>query len=549
MCKKVVLLTSLIMAVLTSVSLAADVSWTNGTGDGLWTTAGNWNPPYLPEIAYQDKAKINRMDGPLISDGMAAQCQWLALGDGSPAAMHMTGGTLNVSGTGDSWTIIAYGPADVATLTVDGGAIATSNRVFVGFQGSGTIVMNGGTFNIGGTFGIGYGEAAFNTGRGYVYLNGGNINVSGTFIMSSPAGALGRLDVSGGTLTLTGDKRTTVNGYVNAGYIVSFNGMGIVNVAYDGTNTIVTGQMNPNIARVPQPANNAAGVAPYAALGWMAGDTATAQDIYFGTDETAVLSATPSTAGIYRGTQAADNCAYIPAGLERGTKYYWRIDSFADPNTYKGNLWQFTVADFALVEDFESYADSAALLASWANPVGGGALSLAAAGGHDAAKALKFDYDNSGAGGKAYYSEAQTAGPTANWMIAGVKAVDIWYKGAVSNTVVPMYAALEDNNGNAVAVVVNDRADAVVQDQWTVWRIDLADFAGVNLQNVKTFYVGFGDRANPAAGGTGTVYFDDIALFPPRCLFEVTGDLTNDCFVDLNDFTIMAENWLGVSGL
>jgi hypothetical protein len=39
-----------------------------------------------------------------------------------------------------------------------------------------------------------------------------------------------------------------------------------------------------------------------------------------------------------------------PAGLVPGTTYYWRVDEFDPPNTYKGNVWSFTKADFILVD-------------------------------------------------------------------------------------------------------------------------------------------------------------------------------------------------------
>jgi len=37
----------------------------------------------------------------------------------------------------------------------------------------------------------------------------------------------------------------------------------------------------------------------------------------------------------------------------------------------------------------------------------------------------------------------------------------------------------------------------------------------VNLANVNTIALGLGNRNNPVAGGSGTMYFDDIHLYPP----------------------------------
>jgi len=37
----------------------------------------------------------------------------------------------------------------------------------------------------------------------------------------------------------------------------------------------------------------------------------------------------------------------------------------------------------------------------------------------------------------------------------------------------------------------------------------------VNLANVTSITLGLGNRANPAAGGSGIMYFDDIRLYAP----------------------------------
>jgi hypothetical protein len=70
---------------------------------------------------------------------------------------------------------------------------------------------------------------------------------------------------------------------------------------------------------------------------------------------------------------------------------------------------------------------------------------------------------------------------------------------------------------NGSAGVDNDNPDAAQKGFWTEWNIDLQAFAdqGVNLANVNTITLGLGNRANPVAGGSGTMYFDDIRLYPP----------------------------------
>ncbi|MHC4174772.1 MAG: LamG-like jellyroll fold domain-containing protein, partial [Planctomycetota bacterium] len=85
--------------------------------------------------------------------------------------------------------------------------------------------------------------------------------------------------------------------------------------------------------------------------------------------------------------------------------------------------------------------------------------------------------------------------------------------GMMSNAAELMYVVL-----NGSAVVYHEDPGATQIDIWTQWNIGLQGFAdlGVDLTNVNTIGIGFGDRTNPQPGGTGTMYFDDIRLYLPR---------------------------------
>jgi hypothetical protein len=119
--------------------------------------------------------------------------------------------------------------------------------------------------------------------------------------------------------------------------------------------------------------------------------------------------------------------------------------------------------------------------------------------------------------------------------------------GIMSNDAEPMYVAIANNTGQP-AVVYHDDQNAAQIDTWTEWNIDLADFTGINLTDVNSIAIGFGDRNNPQAGGSGKMYFDDISLYRSRCVpEEVTlsqADLNGDCIVDFRDLEIMAGDWL-----
>jgi hypothetical protein len=68
---------------------------------------------------------------------------------------------------------------------------------------------------------------------------------------------------------------------------------------------------------------------------------------------------------------------------------------------------------------------------------------------------------------------------------------------------------------NGSAGVDNDNPNAAQAAGWTEWNIDLTRFAdqGINLANVTSITLGLGNRANPTAGGSGMLYFDDIRLY------------------------------------
>ncbi len=96
-----------------------------------------------------------------------------------------------------------------------------------------------------------------------------------------------------------------------------------------------------------------------------------------------------------------------------------------------------------------------------------------------------------------------------DWTENGVSTLTIWFRGVSDNAAETLYVVL-----NGSAVVSHDNPNAAQIDKWTEWTIDLQAF-GVNLANVNAIGLGLGRRNNPQTGGSGTMYFDDIRLYPP----------------------------------
>jgi hypothetical protein len=166
-----------------------------------------------------------------------------------------------------------------------------------------------------------------------------------------------------------------------------------------------------------------------------------------------------------------------------------------------------------LIDDFESYADSAGLLATWNDGSVNGTGSSSALETtitHGGAQAMKVDYDNAN---PPFYSEVRRTYPVPqNWTIGGVKQLGLWFRGQAGNAVEPMYVTLGDSANNYTSVYPQD-PNVVTNGYWQFWCIDLGDFTGLNLTAVKKVYIGLGNKHAPGPNGSGTVYFDDIGLY------------------------------------
>jgi len=277
----------------------------------------------------------------------------------------------------------------------------------------------------------------------------------------------------------------------------------------------------------PDPANGAVDVKRTQIISWSPGVFAASHQVYFGTDKDAVKNADTGSPE-YKGTRDLGSQSYDPGMLEWDTAYYWRIDEVNNTNPdspWTGILWSFTTANFLIVDDFESYNDldpaeteSNRIFNVWLD--GYGIPTNGSLVGYDTPpfaeqtivhggnQSLPLYYDNS-----VGYSEATlTLTYPRDWTEKGVKTLTIWFRGNSDNAAETLYVAL-----NGSAVVNHDNPDAAQITTWTQWNIDLQVFAdqGVNLANVNTIALGLGNRNNPVAGGSGTMYFDDIRLYPP----------------------------------
>ncbi len=277
----------------------------------------------------------------------------------------------------------------------------------------------------------------------------------------------------------------------------------------------------------PSPANGAVDAKLVATLSWTPSDSAASHEVYFGTDEEAVRAADTSSPE-YKGSKTLGAETYDPGKLAMSTTYYWRVDEVnSQGNTQKGPVWIFTTANFISVDDFESYTDDdAAGEAIWQSWIDGfGVAENGAQVGyllppyaerkivHSGLQSMPLSYDNA-PGAAAYSGATLTLSYPRDWTESGVNALVIWFRGKSDNAAEPLYVSVA--NSSAVATVVNDDVNAAQVRDWTKWVIPLQAIAdqGIGLTNVNTISVGLGTKgAMTTPGGTGTVYFDDIALY------------------------------------
>lgn len=130
--------------------------------------------------------------------------------------------------------------------------------------------------------------------------------------------------------------------------------------------------------------------------------------------------------------------------------------------------------------------------------------------------------------------------------VTGLQHQDI---GILSNDKAPLYMALTDSLGRR-AVVNHPDPDAVLVTTWAQWNIDMAGFSGggVDLAKVSKISLGVGIPGSTTPGGSGKLYFDDIALYPPRYIpgmgTPLATDLNGDGTVDFRDARIVGAEWL-----
>ncbi|MHC4574423.1 MAG: hypothetical protein ACYS76_09880 [Planctomycetota bacterium] len=318
----------------------------------------------------------------------------------------------------------------------------------------------------------------------------------------------------------------------------------------------------------PSPEDASENVRPDVVLSWRPGSRVASHEVYLGTNYDSVKNATTSSAE-HKATLPAAQTSYDPGGLTLGKTYFWRVDEVNEAETgspWTGEVWSFSVINYIVVEDFESYGMvSNPIYDTWLDGIrfvhyppyclclSGAIIALAASYEvppdpvHSGKQAMIFQYANDGwsplgPGTIPYYSETERMfDPAQDWTQADVMVLTLYFYGDPNNDAnetEQMYVTVRsaDVNGTVkYGYYPDEDMNDIKVAEWQEWNLELKDFVGVDMNNVSKMYIGFGDASSEVPGGWGLVYFDDIRLYAP---------LEADCFPSTPEYAQQYARWL-----
>jgi len=304
-------------------------------------------------------------------------------------------------------------------------------------------------------------------------------------------------------------------------------------------------------------------------LSWKPGKYANKHNVYYGTN----LSSLPEVSD----QQDANSYA---VNTELKVAYYWRIDEVntVTATTVTGDIWKFTV-DYLKMDDFEDYADTAALQAVWktsdsitdvnaTSDVNDYTRNIRYSG----SQAMRVRYSligssDSNATGEVYRRFASPQDWTEN--ATGAKALTLWMRGmSINGPIKKMYVVLTDSSNVLSNKLYHPDASAVATSvDWAVWRMKLSDFenGSFDRSEVNAISIGVDNTIGGGGGGgggysfaedegepnNGVFWVDGVTLNGSGCAPEIdptnpeapASDITDDCVVNFNDLARITTDW------
>ena len=241
MIRKLVVLTSFLGV----VSLAGAATVWNPAANGIvppatgdWGDAANWTEG-LPDNPDMNKAVFNVPDAAecIVSAAQTAN-QWVQGDNGDGGVIRVISGG-HLAQAQAKWSAVGYN-APALMIVEAGGQVDFGQHSWIGFKEGavGTVDIDGGTVTVAGMFGLGW-----NGGIGFVNVNDGGLlvlsNIHGDGASSIKNGSLLSIDGTG-AVTLPGDFVGVIETYAAAGLIAGNGIPGAVQAVFAGDVTTVT---------------------------------------------------------------------------------------------------------------------------------------------------------------------------------------------------------------------------------------------------------------------------------------------------------------------
>ncbi|MCE5340981.1 MAG: hypothetical protein LLF92_07625 [Planctomycetaceae bacterium] len=205
------------------------------------------------------------------------------------------------------------------------------------------------------------------------------------------------------------------------------------------------------------------------------------------------------------------------------------------------------VPEEKVVEDFESYASSAAVSAAWVVHVNGDPATetLVDEGGN---KCLKLLYNTNGSNAwlqtKYLLPGAVWLGSGVNWASPGYTNISFKYKITDQGSDLTQFTIW---NSGGTKIAGADIGSGTVTGGWVTVNLNLQTIkaSGQNYQNVGL--IGFTAKNTYYDSPTGDIYFDNVILSNSEntvCFGTIVGDINDDCVVDFEDVWLFSQKWL-----
>lgn len=178
------------------------------------------------------------------------------------------------------------------------------------------------------------------------------------------------------------------------------------------------------------------------------------------------------------------------------------------PARYEGDVVSFTTPAFAVIDDFEKYADKEFLeiWAFWADgfddPDNGSIVGIGNIGErtivHGGSQSMPVQFNNNSAA----VSEVTLSLDSQDWSAGNIQSLSLFVHGDADNSG-QLYLKINDTQ-----IDYEGLPDVMQRTQWVPWNIDLAG-SGADVADVTSLTIGV-----QGAGATGMLYVDDIRLYP-----------------------------------